>query len=101
VLVIGGSLAGLMAGIALARQDHEVTLLERTARHRPFGAALSVSESALRTTLGPEHARAAVRMVGPHDAHAVADVSSTWAGLYEELCRAAENEPRLTMHHHA
>ncbi|GGZ30135.1 FAD-dependent oxidoreductase [Streptomyces poonensis] len=56
VLVIGGSLAGLMAGIALARQGHEVILLERADRHRPSGAALSVSESALRTILGPEHA---------------------------------------------
>ncbi|MGA5200429.1 FAD-dependent monooxygenase [Streptomyces variegatus] len=97
-LVIGGSLAGLMAGIALARQGHEVTLLERAERHRPSGAALAVSESALRTILGPEHARAAARAAGiPGDGRA--DVPSTWAGLYEGLCRAAESEPKVTMHH--
>lgn len=99
VLVVGGSLAGLMAGIALARQGHAVTLLERAERHRPSGAALSVSESALRTILGPDHARAAARMAGPRDGDARTDVPSTWAGLYEGLCRAAESEPRIRLLH--
>ncbi|MGX1675953.1 hypothetical protein [Streptomyces sp. NPDC055400] len=94
VLVIGGSLAGMMAGIARAGQGHEVTLPERAARHRPSGAALSVSESALRPILGPQQARAAVRMAAPRDAHAAADVPSTWArGPARSLCRAAENAP--------
>ncbi|ANI92668.1 FAD-dependent urate hydroxylase [Dietzia timorensis] len=101
VIVVGGSLAGLMAGIALARQGHDVTLLERAQRHRPSGAALSVSESALRRILGPDHARAAARMAGPRDGDARADVPSTWAGLYEGLCRAAESEPRINLLHGA
>lgn len=99
VLVVGGSLAGLMAGIALSRQGHEVTVLERAERHRPSGAALSVSESALRTILGPEQARAAARLAGPRGGDALADVPSTWAGLYEGLCRAAESEPRIRLLH--
>ncbi|MCP3425134.1 NAD(P)-binding protein [Rothia sp. AR01] len=36
-MIVGGSLSGLMAGNALARQGHEVTLLERADRHRPSG----------------------------------------------------------------
>ncbi|WP_262107773.1 FAD-dependent monooxygenase [Arthrobacter sp. Marseille-P9274] len=101
MLIAGGSLAGLMAGIGLARQGHRITLLERADRHRPSGAALSVSEAALRTILGPEHARAAVRMAAPRDGEAASAVPSTWAGLYEGLCRAAESEPRMTMRHRA
>lgn len=99
-VVVGGSLAGLMAGIALARQGHRVTLLERADRRRPSGAALSVREADLRTILGPEHARAAVQMAGPRGARTSAEVPSTWAGLYEGLCQAAETEPAMTMLHH-
>lgn len=99
VLVIGGSLSGLMAGIALARQGHQVTLLERASRYRPSGAALLVREADLRMILGPDHARAAAQLAGARDDDASTDVSSTWAGLYEGLCQAAESEPCMTMCH--
>ncbi|WP_051215322.1 FAD-dependent monooxygenase [Granulicoccus phenolivorans] len=99
VLVVGGSLAGLMAAIALVRQGHRVTVLERAPRHRPSGASLVVREADLRTILGAEHARAAVRSAGPRDTRRGTDVPATWAGLYEGLCRAAEAEPRLTLRH--
>ena len=95
-VVVGGSLAGLMAGIALARQGADVELLERTPRRRPSGAALSVSEEDLRAVLGPEHARAAARMAG---AGGRGEVPATWAGLYEGLSRAAEAERHLRVHH--
>ncbi|WP_144791845.1 FAD-dependent monooxygenase [Kocuria palustris] len=99
VLVVGGSLAGLMAGIALAREGHRVTLLERADRDRPSGASLVVREADLRRVLGPEHARAAARMAGPGGGDPGSDVPSTWAGLHEGLCRAAESEPGMVIRH--
>ncbi|MDN5581664.1 MULTISPECIES: FAD-dependent monooxygenase [unclassified Corynebacterium] len=99
IVVVGGSLAGLMTGISLARQGHHVTMLERADRIRPSGASLLVREDDLRSILGPEQARAAVRMAGPVDARAHGEVPATWQGLYEGLCQVAEGLPTMDMHH--
>src|SRR5690625_3199485 len=41
-IVVGGSLAGMMAGIALAREGIYVTIIEKAGEDRPVGAGLQV-----------------------------------------------------------
>lgn len=95
VVVVGGSLAGLMSAIALARAGRRVTLLERATRLRPSGATLAVRERDLREILSNEQARAAITLAGR--AEGGGDVPATWAGLYEGLCRVAEHQERLEL----
>lgn len=41
-IVVGGSLSGLMTGIALAREGLEIIILEKSAKDRPSGGGLQV-----------------------------------------------------------
>jgi len=48
VLVCGGGIGGLTAGIALAQHGFDVTVLERAARLEPLGAGITVQVNAMR-----------------------------------------------------
>ena len=46
-LVVGGGIGGLAAAIALARDGHEVTVLEKAERFAPIGAGIVLAPNAL------------------------------------------------------
>jgi 2-polyprenyl-6-methoxyphenol hydroxylase-like FAD-dependent oxidoreductase len=59
IVVVGGSLSGLSAGIALARAGHEVRVLER-ATIQPGGAGLGIDLALLHDVTGADPATLAV-----------------------------------------
>jgi 2-polyprenyl-6-methoxyphenol hydroxylase-like FAD-dependent oxidoreductase len=48
VIVVGGGIAGLSAGIAMRRTGHEVVVLERAPRIDPVGAGITLFANAMR-----------------------------------------------------
>lgn len=56
ILIIGGSLAGLMAGLALSRHGFSITVLERSTDTDRTGAALQVGYGLLEQLTGRRHA---------------------------------------------
>ncbi|MHA2787820.1 FAD-dependent monooxygenase [Corynebacterium sp. S7] len=65
IVVIGGSLAGLVTALALARTGAQITVIERANQHRT-GAALATSPAELTRALGTElGTRVASRLAGP------------------------------------
>ncbi|QHC58734.1 FAD-dependent monooxygenase [Rathayibacter sp. VKM Ac-2760] len=96
VLIVGGSLAGLLTAHTLAEVGLASTVLERAAEHRPSGAALAVDERQLLDTLGPERASAAL---GRPPLRRGAPLAQAWSQLYRGLRDAAAEDPLITLHH--
>ncbi|HTN15446.1 MAG TPA: FAD-dependent monooxygenase [Sphingomonadaceae bacterium] len=79
ILIVGGSLAGLMTGLALSRHGLSVTLLERSNDTDRTGAALQVGHGLLEQLTGRQHAPASL-----------ATGIQAWQSVYRGLRAAAE-----------
>ena len=79
ILVVGGSLAGLMTGLALSRHGFSITLLERSTDTDRTGAALQVGYGLIEQLTGRRHASGML----------VAGVQA-WQSVYRGLRAAAE-----------
>jgi 2-polyprenyl-6-methoxyphenol hydroxylase-like FAD-dependent oxidoreductase len=85
-LIVGGSLAGLVTGLALARAGVEVTILERSDPDPQYGGALGVDGADLARVTG-------VTALGR------SSVLVPWTALRAALREAAERHPALRLHH--
>lgn len=79
ILIVGGSLAGLMTGLALSRHGFSITVLERSTDTDRTGAALQVGFGLLEQLTGRRHAPAML----------AAGVQA-WQSVYRGLRAAAE-----------
>ncbi|KQQ08774.1 hypothetical protein ASF46_16145 [Rathayibacter sp. Leaf296] len=98
MLIVGGSLAGLLTAHTLAEVGVASTVLERAAKHRPSGAALAVDERQLLDALGPDRAKAAL---GRPPLRRGAPLAEAWSQLYRGLRDAAAEDPQITMRHNS
>ncbi|MEU4777256.1 FAD-dependent monooxygenase [Micromonospora sp. NPDC023633] len=100
-IVIGGSLAGLMTGLALARAGIRVTLLERAPADRPNGAALAVDRAQLARAIGREAARRALAPATGRDPRTARNgsVPALWRDLHTGFRDAAACEPLIELRH--
>ncbi len=106
--VVGGSLTGLCAGLALARAGWQVTIIERATGEPPGGAGLGLDRRLLSQVTGVDAAPIPV-VRGNRDSAAwglvrqfLLDVYTAFALLMEDS-RGREVLPigRLAMAHHA
>ncbi|MCW2385870.1 2-polyprenyl-6-methoxyphenol hydroxylase-like FAD-dependent oxidoreductase [Sphingobium sp. B2D3D] len=79
ILIVGGSLAGLMTGLALSRHGFSITLLERSTDTDRTGAALQVGYGLLEQLTGR-----------PHATGALATGVQAWQSVYRGLRAAAD-----------
>jgi 2-polyprenyl-6-methoxyphenol hydroxylase-like FAD-dependent oxidoreductase len=88
VVIVGASLAGLMAALALTRQGLRITLLERSTDTDRTGAALQVDTGLLQ------------RLMGRHAAGNRSLVSGiqTWHAVHGGLRAVADDEPNIRIH---
>jgi 2-polyprenyl-6-methoxyphenol hydroxylase-like FAD-dependent oxidoreductase len=86
-IVVGGSLAGLMSALTLARVGIDVTVLERSDDRGRTGAVLSVPENLIQRLIG--HARRSqTPMIGGLQA---------WFSVHAGLRSEAEADPRIVI----
>jgi len=96
VIVVGASLSGLMAGLALARAGIEVTMLERAGADPRTGAAVGVDAGRLERVTGvrlPSQPSTSVTSVSPG--------LHSWTAVHAHLTAAATKDSRITLHHRA
>jgi len=86
ILIVGGSLAGLMTGLALSRHGFSITLLERSTDTDRTGAALQVGYGLLEQLTGRRHAPAML-----------ATGVQAWQSVYRGLRAAAEEAGILVL----
>lgn len=94
-VVVGGSLAGLMTGLALARTGIEVTLLERAGSFPRSGASLGGVDERLLTLL----TGGASPPPGSVPLRSVTSGIQPWDLLHQRLRAATEADERITVHH--
>ncbi|WP_435060840.1 FAD-dependent monooxygenase [Amycolatopsis thermoflava] len=98
-VVVGGSLAGLMAALGLAKFGIAVTVLERSGPQPRGGAALGGAESNLHRLVGPDG------LAGPEATAAALNGSrphlQSWAQAHDLLRRAAAADPHIDLVHGA
>ncbi|OYX34299.1 MAG: hypothetical protein B7Y99_05855 [Caulobacterales bacterium 32-69-10] len=84
-MVIGGSQAGLMAALAVARAGASVTVMERSADSGRTGAMIQIGDSVLETLTGrPAPAFEGTRI-------------QTWRAVYDHLRSAVDQQPAITL----
>lgn len=98
VLIVGGSLAGLLAAHTLAEAGIASTVLERTGASPRNGAALAVDEHQLVEALGSQRAYAAL---GDAPARNASLMPMSWTQLHHGLTAHAHRDPLITIRHHA
>lgn len=81
ILIVGGSLAGLMTGLALSRHGFSITVLERSTDTDRTGAALQVGHGLLEQLTGRRHTPGLL-----------ATGVQSWQSVYRGLRAAAEEE---------
>src|ERR1700734_955030 len=97
VAIVGGSLAGLAAGIGLARRGLPVEVFEQNAGEERGGTGLGVDRSLISETTGVD-----TRVDGLTHALPVVDEgyreTSTWLAIYRWLRSVADSTDGLTLH---
>jgi 2-polyprenyl-6-methoxyphenol hydroxylase-like FAD-dependent oxidoreductase len=86
ILIVGGSLAGLMTGLALSRHGFSITLLERSTDTDRTGAALQVGHGLLEQLTGRRQAPGML-----------ATGVQAWQSVYRGLRGAAEDAGMLIL----
>jgi 2-polyprenyl-6-methoxyphenol hydroxylase-like FAD-dependent oxidoreductase len=89
-VVVGGSLAGLMTALTLARIGARVTVLERAGSSRPSGAAIRIEPDLLARLTGEPQEGA------PDDS---AGLPRSWSAVYGMLRDAAQAVPSIELRH--
>lgn len=95
-VIVGGSLAGLTTALALAGTGIDVEVIERSSPRPRTGGALVATYRELAPVIGATHAATVVGPAGRGNAGAE---PMLWTTLREGLRRAAETDPRVTLHH--
>ncbi|MFZ3572320.1 FAD-dependent monooxygenase [Streptomyces sp. BH097] len=96
-VVVGGSLSGLMTGLALSRAGIDVTVLERVGSFPRSGASIGgVSESLLERITG----RPRSRKDSTAQRRLPSDVQ-TWTAVHARLRAAAGDDPHIRLRHGA
>lgn len=95
-IVVGGSLAGLMTALSLARAGAHVTVVERSTAKRRSGAALAVDGRELERALGADAAAAVLRTVDP-DGYRSAVTPATWEAVHAGLTTAVGINPLISI----
>lgn len=86
-IIVGGSLAGLMTALSIARAGLSVTLLERAGDSGRTGAALQIGNGVL------------ARLTGRNDAPEFDGTRvQTWTAVHSYLRAAVERNPRIALH---
>lgn len=91
--VVGGSLAGLMTAISLAREGIEVTILEKSGEHRPLGAGLQVNHSGALFQTETEK-------LLKHLASGGKKGVQLWGSIESRLKTEAKADSRINLHYH-
>jgi len=86
-IIVGASLASLMAALTTSRAGFEVTLVERSADTGRTGAALQPGDALL------------LRLIGRSSAPELDDsLIQTWTAVHAHLRSAVERDPKITIH---
>jgi 2-polyprenyl-6-methoxyphenol hydroxylase-like FAD-dependent oxidoreductase len=91
VLVVGGSLVGLSAALALARLGTRVSVVERGPEHVQGGGGLGVDVALLRSVTGQPD--------GPPVCHGSDRDTTAWHLLRDWLLAACRRQPEVAVHH--
>jgi 2-polyprenyl-6-methoxyphenol hydroxylase-like FAD-dependent oxidoreductase len=93
VIIVGGSLVGLAAAVALGRAGHRVKVIERSAKLlTEHGSGLGVDLGLLSWLVG-ERAVSGLPVI-----RSGSRVSASWSGVYQLLRDQAERTPGVTRH---
>lgn len=98
VVIVGGSLAGLMAALAIAEPGRQVTVLERAPSGPRTGGALGVDSIDLMRLLGPDRASVVAARIGLGGRRR-AELPTTWQALHTGLSELVDDEPWIELHH--
>ncbi|MCM8608639.1 MULTISPECIES: FAD-dependent monooxygenase [Lactiplantibacillus] len=89
-IVVGGSLAGMMMALALAKSGVKVTVLERHSTNERRGAVLSVHSGAInQSALAHE-----LRAIAAGDGRGI----ESWRMIHQRLQSEAHNTPNIDVH---
>lgn len=95
IVVVGGSLAGLMTALAAAERGRtQVSVLERAPAGPREGGALGVDPAGLRRLLGPQRAATVEARLGLGGARR-SDLSTTWRSLHDGLRELVDSDPAI------
>lgn len=88
-IVVGGSLAGLMTGIALAQENMNVTIIEKVSEHRRGGSGLRVNGK----TFGQSKTEKLLKQLVSNGKDSV----QLWSSIESRLRVAAKSEHRISL----
>ncbi|WP_157764431.1 antibiotic biosynthesis monooxygenase [Paenibacillus riograndensis] len=91
-IIVGGSLGGLMMGLALSRSGYTVTILERADSSLRNGAFIRLHTKPSRNSEIERELR--------HLASSGDNNVEAWSAIQERLRNAVANEPGITLQHH-
>lgn len=91
-IIVGGSLGGLMMGLALARSGYAVTILERADSSLRNGAFIRLHTKSYRNSQIERELR--------HLASNGNNMVEAWSAIQARLLHAVAKEPRITLRHH-
>lgn len=94
IVIVGGSLAGLLSAHALAETGIPSTVIERAPAAVRSGAALAVDAREVTAALGRDRSAAAL---GTSTSRGAMPVS--WEQLHRGFMTAAQDDPLITLHH--
>ncbi|MFD6348796.1 FAD-dependent monooxygenase [Streptomyces roseolus] len=95
-LVVGGSLGGLTAALALSANGLSSTVLERTAGRTQRGVAILVAGAQLQRAIGAEAHHVVGEVLGRSSMEQMS-LPHAWWDVYSALRRAAEADPLITL----
>lgn len=91
-VIVGASLSGLMAGIALAQENIQVTIVERVGENRPGGSGLRVNGG----TFGRSKTEKLLKLIVSDGKDSV----QLWSAIEYRLRNAAKQDDRIHLRYH-